>query len=112
MPFAIACYFIDRNAGIATAAYLAIGMSMGTMAILFAWCANRRPRRHSVRTVDTHRLADCEARCVALQAALMACASAAGPDTLRLVSTQFNLMMEFEKNLRAESWPIDEGKPR
>lgn len=97
IPIAIGCYFIDRNAGIATAAYLAVGMSMGGMAILVAHCANRRSRLHSANSGDAKRLAACEARCVALQAALMACASAAGPDTLRLVSTQYNMMLEYAK---------------
>lgn len=96
IPIAIACYFTDLNAGIATAAYLAVGMSMGGMAILVAHCANRCPRRHSANPGDANRLAACEARCVALQAALMACASAAGPDTLRLVSSQYNMMLAYE----------------
>ena len=98
IPIAIACYFVDPNAGIATAAYLAIGVSMGGIAILIAHWANRRARHQvPVVEVDAHRIAACEARCAALQAALMACASAAGPDTLRLVSSQFNMMLEYEK---------------
>lgn len=96
VPMAIASYFVDRNAGIATTAYLAMGMSMGGLAILVAYCANRGSPRQQARPGDVKRLADCEARCVALQAAMMACASAAGPDTLRLVSSQYNMMLEYE----------------
>lgn len=52
---------------------------------------------------ESQRLVDCEAMIQALQAGLMKCAAAAGPETLSLVSAQFNeiVMAEVQRQRKA-----------
>jgi hypothetical protein len=45
---------------------------------------------------ESHRLMDCEAMTQALQAGLMKCAAAVDPETLSLVSAQFNKIVMAE----------------
>lgn len=56
---------------------------------------------------ESQRLVDCEAMIQALQAGLMKCAAAAGPETLSLVSARFNeiVMAEVQRQRKAEITP-------
>jgi hypothetical protein len=40
----------------------------------------------------------------------MACASAAGPETLHLVSTQYNMMLAYESERQRQQQPIETRK--
>jgi hypothetical protein len=81
--------------------------------VLLAALLDRWPARASKAppvTSEVSRSADCQARCVALQAALMACASAAGPETLHLVSAQYNMMLAYEVERQRQQQPIETRK--
>jgi hypothetical protein len=97
----------------ALGAYCAAGASLGVVLVLLATLLDRWPARAPKAqpiTVEVKRLTDCEARCVALQAALMACASAAGPETLHVVSTQYNMMLAYETERQRQQQPLDTRK--
>ncbi|WP_332848678.1 hypothetical protein [Massilia sp. S19_KUP03_FR1] len=99
----LACTESQGVAGLV--AYCAAGASMGGVLVGVATLLDRLhiKRRAAVQppmsTNDAQRLKDCEVMIQALQAGLMRCAGAAGPETLNLVSARFNeiVMAEIER---------------